>query len=89
MDSRVSQRTSPAPTDDGPAVFGRAATNLALTLPAFGLGALAGNGTASGRATWFDLAWLLAPAIVGLIEAVAARIRAKKKQTRARRRAAS
>jgi len=69
-------------------VLPRTGRNLALTIPAFAIGALAGNGTATGRVTWADLLYLLAPAIIGLIEALATRLRKPTKNKRTARRAA-
>jgi hypothetical protein len=87
MDSNLSNPAAPGHAIPAPALLARSARNLALTVPAFAIGALAGNGTTSGRVTWPDVFWLLAPALIGLIEAIAGRIAAGAKTRKARPRA--
>lgn len=48
---------------------------MALTAPTFALGALAGNSTASDHVQWSDVVYLLIPALIALIQAIADRIR--------------
>lgn len=55
---------------------------LAVTIPAFAAGGLAGAAVGAGHATWPDVAWLLAPALIALIQALAKRIAGDRRATR-------
>lgn len=53
-----------------------------MTVPSFLVGGLAGSAVAAGHATWPDIAYLLAPAIIALIQAIAKRIAADRRALR-------
>jgi hypothetical protein len=62
---------------------------LAVTVPSFLVGGLAGAAVGAGHATWPDIAYLLAPAIIALIQAIAQRIAADRRAARRSRHGAS
>jgi len=61
---------------------------LALTVPSFLVGGLAGAAATNGHASWPDVAYLLAPALIALIGAIAKRITSAPRKPKSRRHAA-
>ena len=61
---------------------------LALTVPSFLVGGLAGAAVGAGTATWPDVAYLIAPALIALIAAITRRIAQAPRKPKRHRRAA-
>ena len=88
MESNLARQSDARPDRPHGSIARAALPGLALTVPSFLVGGLAGAAVGADRATWPDVAYLIAPALIALIGAVAQRIAHAPRKPKRHRRAA-